>query len=324
MTRKVPVLVFIFILLVSFFGASLIKAQPYPSHQIQVIIPGAPGDALDLAGRVMIDELEKILKVPVVAVNKPGAGAAVGVDAAAKSKKDGYTILYSNSSGVVYNPAFNPETTPYDTLRDLEPLALHVTFPDGIWVRTDSPWKNFSELIDYAKKNPGKLRIGTLGVGSINHFRLEMIKSLTGTDITMIPFKGAMPALTALLGGHTDASFTAVAITYPHYQSNKVRPMLLYQKVAAVPDGPTLQQLGYKRGLPLTFFAFFAPMGIPEEARKVLVPAIEKAAKNPEVIAKLEKMWVIPNYKGPAELKEMISEDYENARKMVKQMGITK
>jgi tripartite-type tricarboxylate transporter receptor subunit TctC len=307
-----------------FLGVSPIHAQSYPTHTIQVVIPGAPGDALDLAGRVAIEELEKILKVPVVVVNKPGGGASVGTDFVAKTKKDGYTLLYSNSSGLVYNPAFSPETTPYDTLRDFDPLALHVTFPDGIWVQTEAPWKNFSEVIDYSKKNPGKFRCGTLGVGSINHFRIEIIKSVTGADITMIPFKGAMPALTALLGGHTESSFTAVAITYPHYKSGKVRPMLLDQKVADLPGTPTLQELGYKRGLPLTFFAFLAPAGIPEEAKKVLVPAIEKAANNPEVIAKLRNMKIIPNYKPPAELKQMIGQDYENARLVVKQMGLTK
>src|SRR5512139_2450840 len=162
----------------------LLRAETYPTHTIQVVIPGAPGDAVDLAGRVAIEELEKILKVPVVVVNKPGGGASVGTDFVAKAKKDGYTLLYSMSSGLVYNPAFNPEEIPYNTLRDFDPLALHVTFPDGIWVRTEAPWKNFAEVIDYSKKNPGKFRCGTLGIGSINHFRIEIVKSVTGADIT--------------------------------------------------------------------------------------------------------------------------------------------
>jgi tripartite-type tricarboxylate transporter receptor subunit TctC len=307
-----------------FLGVPPIQAQSYPAHTIQVVIPGAPGDAMDLAGRVAIEELERILKVPVVVINKPGGGASVGTDFVAKAKKDGYTLLYSNSSGLVYNPAFNPETTPYQTLRDFDPLALHVTFPDGIWVQTDAPWKNFAEVVDYSKKNPGKFRCGTLGIGSINHFRIEIVKSVTGADINMIPFKGAMPALTALLGGHTESSFTAVAITYPHYKSGKVRPVLLDQRVADLPAGLTLQEMGYKLGLPLTFFAFLAPAGIPEEAKKVLVPALEKAANNPEVVAKLRNMRIIPNYKPPEELRKIISEDYENARQVVKQMKLTK
>jgi tripartite-type tricarboxylate transporter receptor subunit TctC len=242
----------------------------------------------------------------------------------AKSKKDGYTLLYGITSGVVYSPAFNPETTPYDPIRDLEPLGLHVFFPTAISVQAEAPWKNFSEVIEYAQKNPGKFRCGTLGVGSINHFQLEVIRSLTGVDITMVPFKGASPAVTALLGGHIEAAFVAVTISSPHYKSGKLRGILLDQKVADLPDIPTLPQLGYKRDLPPTYFAFFAPTGIPEEAKKVLVPAIEKATKDPELTAKLQKMFFIPHYKSPAELKNMMTEDYENAREMVKKMGVTK
>jgi tripartite-type tricarboxylate transporter receptor subunit TctC len=305
-------------------GMPPVEAETYPSRSIQVVIPGAPGDALDLAGRVVVEEMEKLLKVPIVVINKPGGGASVGTDFAAKSKKDGYTILYSNSSGLVYNPAFSPEECPYNTLRDFEPLALHVTFPDGIWVKAEAPWKDFPEVIEYSKKNPGKFRCGTLGIGSINHFRIEMIKSITGADITLIPFKGAMPALTALLGDHIESSFTAVAITYPHFQSGKVRPMVLDQKVPDLPGAPMLQDLGYKRALPLTFFAFLAPAGIPDEAKKVLVPAIEKASNNPEVIAKLKAMRIAPNYKPPEGLKQMIAEDFENARQVVKQTGMKK
>ena len=315
---------FVLIIVGLFLGVSPIQAQPYPNHSIQVVITGAPGDALDIAGRLIIEDLEKILKVSVIPLNKPGGGSSVGVDFAAKSKKDGYTLLYTNSSGVIYNPAFSPETTPYDTLRDLEPLGLHVSFPTGIWVQAESPWKNFSDVIEYARKNSGKFRCGTLGLGSIIHFKLEIIKSLTGVDITMVPFKGAMPSLTALLGGHTESAFTAVSITHTHYKSGKVRGVLLDQKVAELPEIPTLQQMGYKRGLPLTFNAFFAPMGISEEAKNILIPAIEKAAKNPEVIAKLQKVWFIPNYKSATDLKHIISEDYETARQVVKQMGLTK
>jgi tripartite-type tricarboxylate transporter receptor subunit TctC len=304
--------------------ASFVHAQPYPNRPIQLVISGAAGDAVDISGRMMAEELAKILKMSVVVLNKPGAGASIGVDFVAKSRKDGYTILYTPSSGVIYNPAFNPEATPYDTLRDLEPLGMHVSFPDAIWVKSESPWKNFGEVLEFIKKNPGKFRCGTMGVGSINHFRLEVIKSLTGVEISMVPFKGASPALTALLGGHIESCFTSVPATIQHYKSGTLRGILLDQKFAEMPEVPTLQQLGYKRGLPLTFFAFFAPIGVPEEVKNVLAPAIEKAAKDPEILAKLQKIWFIPSYKPPAELKQIIAEDSERARQLVKQMGVTK
>jgi len=305
-------------------GVVTIYAQPYPSHPIQFVIPGAPGDAVDIAARLVAEDLAKILKTPVVPINKLGGASTVGTDFAAKSKKDGYTLLYGITSGIVYSPAFSPESVPYDPIRDLEPLGLHVFFPTVISVQAEAPWKNFSEVIEYARKNPGKFRCGTLGVGSINHFQLEIIKSLTGVDITMVPFKGASPAVTALLGGHIESAFVAVTISTPHYKSGKLRGILLDQKVADLPDIPTLPQLGYKRDLPPTYFALFAPAGIPEEAKKVLIPVIEKAIKNPELMAKLQKMWFIPHYRSPEELKHLMSEDYENARAMVKKMGVTK
>jgi len=313
-----------FLMMVYIVSAGVIQAQTFPIHPIQLVIPGAPGDAADIAARSVAEELAKILKMPVVPLNKPGGAATVGTDFVAKSKKDGYTLLYGITSGIVYSPAFSPETTPYDPIRDLEPLGMHVFFPTAISVNADAPWKNFNEVIEYAQKNPGKFRCGTLGVGSINHFQLEVIRSLTGVDITMVPFKGASPAVTALLGGHIEAAFVAVTISSPHYKSGKLRGILLDQKVADLPDIPTLPQLGFKRDLPPTYFAFFAPTGIPEEAKKVLVPAIERAAKDPELTAKLQKMWFIPHYKSPTELKHMMTEDYENAREMVKKMGVTK
>ncbi len=311
----------IYILIV---GPSTLQAQPFPSYSIQLVIPGAPGDAADIAARSVAEELAKILKNPVVPINKPGGASTVGTDFVTKSRKDGYTLLYGITSGIVYSPAFSPETTPYDPIRDLEPLGLHVFFPTAISVQTEAPWKNFPEVIEYARKNPGKFRCGTLGVGSINHFQLEVIKSLTGVDITMVPFRGASPAVTALLGGHIESAFVAVTISTPHYKSGKLRGILLDQKVADLPDIPTLPQLGYKRDLPPTYFALFAPAGIPEEVKKVLIPAIEMAVKNPELMTRLQKMWFIPNYRSPAELKNLMNEDYENARALVKKMGVTK
>jgi tripartite-type tricarboxylate transporter receptor subunit TctC len=298
-------------------------AETYPDRPIQLVIPGAPGDMLDIAGRLFIEKFEKIVKVSVIAVNKPGAAGTLGADFVIRGRKDGYTFLYGNTSAVVYNPAFSPESVPYNPLKDLDPLAMHVSFPDVISVQADAPWKNFNELVEYSKKNPGKVRLGTLGVGSVNHVRLEMIKSITGADISMVPFKGAMPALTALLGGHIDAAFVGLAMTDPHFKAGKLKGMLVDQKVAGQ-DIPTLQDLGYSRALPLTFLAFFAPVGIPEDAKKVLVPAIQKAINDPELVAKLQASWMMTRYKSPAELKHIMTEDFENARQIVKQLAPAK
>jgi tripartite-type tricarboxylate transporter receptor subunit TctC len=309
---------------VLFVPLQALYAQPYPSHPIQLVIPGAPGDAADISARMAMEELAKILKVAIVPVNKPGVGAAIATDFVAKSKKDGYTLLYALSSGLIYGPAMSPDAFPYDPLRDVEPLAMHVNFPGVISVQAESPWKTFVDVVDYARKNPGKFRCGSLGVGAITHFQLEMIKSITNTDITYIPFKGASPAVTALLGGHIESTNVAVVLCDPHFKSGKLRGVLLDMKVPDLPDIPTLRDAGYPMDLPASWFGFFAPSGIPDEAKQVLVPALEKAIKNPEVTAKLQKLWYLTNYKTPGELKQILTENHEKIRNLAKKMGIAK
>jgi tripartite-type tricarboxylate transporter receptor subunit TctC len=271
-----------------------------------------------------MEELTKILKTPIVAVNKPGGAAAVGTDFVAKGKKDGYTLLYGISAGTIYSPALSPETIPYEPIRDLEPLGFHTFFPCIFSVQSESPWKNFPEIIDYAKRNPGKFRCSTLGVGSINHLQLEIIKSLTNADITMIPFKGASPAVTGLLGGHVEATFVALAVSEPHHRSGKLKGILLDRKVPDLPDIPTLRELGYMRDLPSPWAGLYGPAGMPEEVKKVLIPAIEKAIKTPELMSKIQKLWFLPSYKPPAEHKALWVEDYENAKTLSKKMGLVR
>ncbi len=316
----------IFLVGVFFFatGFSTVQAQPYPNHTIQIIIPMDPGSAGDMVVRPFADELAKILKIPVIVNNKPGAAATLGTDQVVKSKKDGYTLLYANTSAVVYAKASNPETVPYDPIKDLDPLGLHCFFPLSVAVQENAPWKTFGELIDYAKKNPGKVRVSTPGQGSIDHFNLEIIQSLTGTQFTMIPFKGGAAAITALLGGHVDVANIANSLSGPHVKAGKLRMLLLTNKMREYPDVPTITQLGYPRDLLSAWFALFGPAGIPDEVKKVLVPAIEKTIKNAELEAKIEKLGFVVDYRPPAELKKLVASDYETARNLALKLGMSK
>ena len=169
---------------------STAQAQPYPNRSIQLIIPIPAGGGGDVNARLLLEDLGKTLGTQVVAVNKPGAADTVGTDATAKSKKDGYTIGYTSSAALVYARIINPENVHYDPIKDFDHLGLHVFFPLAIAVQESSPWKTLGELIDYAKKNPGKIRVSTPGLGSTAHFNLELIQSLTGAQLTHIPFKG--------------------------------------------------------------------------------------------------------------------------------------
>lgn len=305
-------------------GVQTSQAQTYPSHPIQLIIPGAPGDGADIAARLFAEELAKILKVPVVPLNKQGASGSIGADFVVKSKKDGYTLLYANTSSVVYSKASEPDVVPYDPVKDLEPLGFHTFFPTVTALRTEAPWKDFAEFIEYARNNPEKISYGTMGVSTIDSVQWEMVKAIVGVNMTMIPFKGVGAKTSALLGGHVEAASFPLSVFETQYRSGKVRGILLDQSVPDFPSIPTLQQLGYKRGIPSPWTALFAPIGISEEVRRVLIPAIETAIKNPDLMSRMQKMWYIPGYKTPAELKNLLVDDYENARDTFKKMGLTR
>jgi tripartite-type tricarboxylate transporter receptor subunit TctC len=302
----------------------VLQAQPYPSHPIQLVIPGAPGDGSDIAARLFAEELVKILKVPIVPVNKPGGSGSLGADFVVKSKKDGYTLLYGNTSSVVYSKAADPEVVPYDPVKDLEPLGYHTAFPTVTALRAESPWKDFSEFVEFAKKNPGKIRCGTMGVSTIDFVQWEMVKNIAGFEMTMIPFKGVGAKGSALLGGHVESGSFPVAAFADHQKAGVLRGILIDQKLPDFPNIPTLQQLGYKRGIPSPWGALFAPVGIPEDVKKILIPAIEKAIKTQELMSKLQKLWYLPGYKPPAELRTLLIEDYENARAVFKKVGAAK
>jgi tripartite-type tricarboxylate transporter receptor subunit TctC len=178
--------------------------------------------------------------------------------------------------------------------------------------------------VDYAKKNPKKLRVSTTGIGSTSHFNLEIIQSLTGAQFNHVPFKGGESVITALLGGHVEMTFDAINKITPHVESGKMRILLLTIKMAEFPNVPTITELGYKQELPASWFAMYGPSGLPEEVKKVLIPAVEKAIKNPELKAKIEKMQFVVQYKSPAELKKLAAEEYERSLAIAIKAGLRK
>lgn len=306
------------------FTVPAVHGQSYPNRPIQLIMSIPAGGAGDVNGRILVEELKKILGQPIVVTNKPGASDTLGTDALAKSKKDGYTIGYTSSAAMVYSRVISPQIVPYDPVKDFYPLALHAFFPLAVAVQASSPWKTFDELVDYAKQNPGKLRVSTAGTGSTSNFDVEIIQSLTGAKFTSVPFKGGEEVITALLGGHVEVSLDIVGKFVPHVESGKLRLLLVSRKVSIFPKLPVLTELKYNRELLSGWHAMFAPAGIPEETIKVLVPAIEKAAKHPEGKAKIEKLGFAVEYKSPEELRKIIIDDYDTAKAIAVKLGLSK
>jgi tripartite-type tricarboxylate transporter receptor subunit TctC len=301
-----------------------LRAQAYPHQTISVVMPLAAGDAADIACRAMAEELSKLLKVPVIVINKPGAGGTLGTDSVVKAKKDGYTILLTNNAALIYNRILTPESVQYDPFKDLTPLGLATRFPLLLIVRPDAPYKSFNELVEFSKKNPGKIRVGTVGAGSVGHFTLEIINSLTGAGLTMVPFKGASPGVTALLGGHVEGGMLALGTLVSHIKSGAMKGILASNKIPEYPEIPTLAQLGYRENLLGVWLGFFAPAGVPAEVAKALIPAIEKAVKEPAVVSKLAGLGMVQDYMAPEKLFAEVREEHRIVEEIAKKAGLVK
>jgi tripartite-type tricarboxylate transporter receptor subunit TctC len=318
-------------LIVSLFSIALLlilpqslRAQGYPKQPINLIIPLAPGDATDVAGRTIGEGLSKLLKVPVVAVNKPGAGGTLGTDSAVKAPKDGYTILITNNASLVFNRILTPETVPYDPFKDLTPLGMAVRTPIILAVHKDVPFKNFAEMIEYGKRSPGNLRIGTVGPGSVGHFTVEIVNSISAADMTMIPFKGAGPAVTAALGGHIEGAAAAQGVVAEHLKAGTMRGIIASSKMPEFPQIPTLAQLGYKQNLLGVWAAFFAPAGVSAEVSKTLIDALEKVMKDPTVAARLGNLGMVADYEPPEKLVAEIRDEHRTVEQIAKKAGLIK
>jgi tripartite-type tricarboxylate transporter receptor subunit TctC len=294
-----------------------LQAQTYPEQPIQMIITLAPGDTVDLAGRAIGAEMKKILKTPVIILNKPGGGGTIGAEAVVRGKNDGYTLLFA-INGIYYAHAINPGSVPYNPLTDLDPLCSAVSVPMALPVLADSTYKSFQDLMSYMKQNPGKIRGGTVGVASAGFFNFEVIRMETGNATTVIPFKGGTPLVAALLGGHVETGQPTLGLIAPHVRAGKVRLLLTSQKAPEFPEVPTLKELGYKQDIRSIRFAFYLPLGVPDSVKKVLVPAIETAIKAPEVVDAIEKIGAIMDFVPGEQYKKMMAEEYAVVREFMK------
>jgi len=301
---------------------SLSLGAGYPDHPIQLIIPHPAGAGADISARMLAEELEKLLGTKVVPMNKPGAGTVLGADFAIRAKKDGYTLLYGSASPMIYAPIANPEVVHYDPAKDVEPLGFHYFYPTVVGVKADAPWKTLPEFVDYAKKNPGKIRIASIGVGSSTHFAIEMLQSITGIKLTHVPFEGGETVITAVVGGHVEATLDGYAKLKPHAEAGRMRILVIDPKRLANPEIPTLKELGYKDSLPATWFAMWAQAGVPEQVKAVLVPGIEKAVKATK--PRIDALGSICEYKSPAELRKLREDEYKQMYDIAVKIGLRK
>lgn len=267
----------------------------YPNRPITVLVGFPPGGPADLGARVVGEKLSKILGVPVVIKNQPGAGGCVAAVVLKRAKPDGYTLFWA-TIGVVTSLAIRSDLG--YTLDDFTPIAQTVVFPGIIAVRADSPFKNFKQLFDYVKANPGKLTMGTDGVGSSPQLNWTILANQAGLKVKQVPFKGAGPNSVQLLGGHVDFSVTVLGPVMPSLKAGKLRALAFFapERSSFFPDVPTTKELGYPESARYSFHGYFGPAGLPEEVLAKLAGPIKNAVNDPEVAKTLGKFGVEPKY----------------------------
>lgn len=299
--------------------------EKYPNRLIEFVVQSAPGGSADVAARLYSDDLAKVLKVPITAVNRAGGAGIQGVTYVTRAKKDGYTLLQGSGTSIIILPLTSKEAT-YDPLKDLVPLGHFVSVPTVIGVRSDSPFKTLAELIEFARKNPEKLKNSTGGIGTFSYFNLELLCVENKIKITTIPFKSGGEALPALLGGHVDMASNTLTTLGPQIAAGKVRGLAITSKKRDpdFPNLPTTAELGFPNVSFSTWFGVFAPAGVPQSVTSVLVPALEKIFKDPDVVKRAEKAQFTVDYKGPDEFRKFIENEMALAAKVAEAAKLTK
>lgn len=313
-----------FLVATASLAPSAISAQDFPSRPITMIVPFPPGGVADQTGRPVAAAMERILKQPVVVQNRQGAGGAVGMAAAANAKPDGYTIITALSSISVIPEADKLfDRQPAYQLKQLAPVALVTSDPTILVVPADSPWKTLKDFVEDAKKRPGEISYSSSGLYGTLHLAMEMFASSAGIKLKHVPFNGAGPALTALLGGHVQALASGPGVVLPHVKADKLRALANWgaKRVDAMPDIATFQELGYKDVEFYIWAGVFAPAGTPAPVMQVLRDAMRKTIADPDFRAQMEKLQTPVAYLDAPEFQTFWDKDATMLAKAVQRIG---
>ena len=311
--------------LVSLCALATAYAQPsfaqFASRPIRVLIPQPPGGANDTVARVFAPALGDALGQPIVVENRPGANGNVAMEAVAKAAPDGYTLLLGADAQIVINPHFYPNL-PFDTMKDLVPVASLVNTNMVLAVNPSLPVKNFQEFIEYARRANPPLAYGSIGNGSQHHLVMEMLKQRANIDLLHVPFKGGGPATTALMAGEIAVAFGGNSITGPA-RAGKLRPLAVAGKhrSASFPDVPRLAE--FYPGFEVTpWLALFAPAGTPVQAIERVRDAANRALADPHTVERVRRVGGLEPYAStPEEFAALLRAEYAKYGEIVKAVG---
>jgi tripartite-type tricarboxylate transporter receptor subunit TctC len=321
----IALLAIVVLAIVVLVGSTPADAQtPYPTRPIECVIPFAPGGPTDTAIRIIQPQLSANLGVPLVLVNKAGGGGALGMDAVAKAKPDGYTLAATVRSTVTILPATQPDVT--YKLSDFAVVGAFAVDSQVVLVKAGSPWKTLEELVEFAKKNPGKLSYGTAGLGTNSFFTMELLKLTYGLDMTHVPFGGSGPVKNAVLGGHVQVGAASLSPMLSVLRSGDVVALATSatKRIASIPNVPTMTEKGQPDASLSTWAEIYAPAKTPKAVVDRLAQALEKTMKDPAVVSAIEKAGLVVEYHGPEDTLKLIQRENEIVTRLAKQLGLGK
>jgi len=294
----------------------------YPDKPVKIIIGFPAGGPLDAHIRLLIEKLQASLGQTVIVDYKAGAGGAVGAQFVAQSPADGYTLLLANTGTMVINPAIYTKS-PYDTLKDFQPIARTAQQPLALIVNKDVPVNTLKEFVAYAKANPGKLNYGSAGNGGISHLVPEMLKNETGIFLVHIPFKGSAPAFTDLIAGHVQFMAESVPQAANYANQGKVKALAVtsVKRNPALPNTPTVIETGVANLEVVGFYGILAPKGTPAEAVNKLSQAFKETLENPEIQKRMIDQGADPAFLNADQFTKFLNAEMPRWAKAVKQAG---
>jgi len=314
----IPVLVALTLMTVP----GLAVAQAYPTKAVRLIVPFAAGGSTDIIGRTVAQKLNEMWGQPVLVDNRPGGSTVIGTDAVAKAAPDGYTLLITPAPFTIVPSLIGK--LPYDPARDFEPITLINTTPLVIVVHPGVPAKSIKELIALAKSRPGALNYGSSGAGGSNHLAGELFNAMAGVKMVHVPYKGNAPALADLVGGHVDAVFNGLTSAMPLIKSGRLRALAVTSlaRAGALPDMPTLDELGLKGFQAVAWNGLTAPARTPKEVIARLNADVLKVVRSPELADRLKAEGSDPVGNSPAQYATFLRDEIAKWAKVIKQAGI--